>query len=911
MPSHVRATWKRYGVALLVTALAEVARVLYSAYLPGAAVPVGTFYLAVVVSAIYGGLGPGMVSLLLALGSGWVTPFLPDTEPAGQRVAALASFAVVAATVLALTHWLDDARRRAQRALDDARGARQQFEDVLERVSDAFITLDRDFRITYVNSEAARINNKPAEAMRGRTHWEEWPASVGSRVEVVYREAMERRTAAHFEHLYSEPPTHHVWLEIDVYPAADGGLAIFYRDITARKVAEQQLEDALRRNTEHAQELQTLLDVAPVGIAIAHDPECRVITTSPHMAAMLGTSPGANVSMSRLDRQPQPYRVFSPDGHEISPDDLPMQLSARTAGVVTDYEYDIVFDDGRRRRWLVNAAPLLHVDGSVRGVIAAHVDISARRKSEDALRRAFERLAAHVDNSPLGVVEWDAEFRVERWSPGAERILGWTAEETVGKRIDEFPMVFQDDWNDVSALMRDMQASRKPRNMNRNRNLRRDGEVITCEWYNSAIFDASGRLESVLSLVVDVTAREEAERERSRLLAITEAARVEAERANAAKDDFLAMLSHELRAPMQSVLGWVRVFERAALDPALQARAVRTIERNVRRQGQLVNDILDVSRIVTGKLAIEASDMDLSSLVEQTVEELVPEAHEKGLTVETSIAPGLHVWADHERLHQVLLNVVGNAVKFTPAGGRVSVGCAVLGDQATVTVSDTGIGIAPELITEVFHRFRQADTSSTRRHEGLGLGLSIAQHIVEQHGGAITGESAGLGAGAAFTIRLPLGGARTVARPIPSTDGAGPSLCGVTVLIVDDHPDTLEFLQFVVVGHGARAWCAASAEQALELFRSHRPDVLISDLSMPGRDGFDLLADIRAQGGAEVRAIALTGLADATSRARSLTEGFDAHLAKPVEPEVLVATILDVVRSCRGQTEGDVRRPVA
>jgi CheY-like chemotaxis protein/two-component sensor histidine kinase len=362
---------------------------------------------------------------------------------------------------------------------------------------------------------------------------------------------------------------------------------------------------------------------------------------------------------------------------------------------------------------------------------------------------------------------------------------------------------------------------------------------------------------------------------------------------------------------MQSVLGWVRVFERSALDPALQARAVRTIERNVRRQSQLVNDMLDVSRIVAGKLTIEASEVDLSSLVEQTVEEIAPEVHDKAVTLETNIAPALHVRADHERFHQVLLNVLGNAVKFTPSGGRICVSCRGTALDATVTVSDTGVGIDPELIPEIFDRFRQGDTSSTRRHEGLGLGLSIAKHIVEQHGGTITAESAGAGAGSTFTIRVPL--ASQTGRAL--TAGAAASvqldLSGVDVLIVDDHPDTLELLQFVVEASGARTWCAASVGQALALFETQRPSVVISDLSMPDQDGFDLLTRIRALGGPRVPAVALTGLADAGTRARVLAGGFDAHLAKPVEPQALVATIRELLQIDHVAAVADAQPPAA
>ena len=794
------ATWRRYGVAVLATTISTVVRAVYAWYFPDVPLQFAVFYPALAVAAIYGGIGPGLLSLTLSLAAGWflLTPGVHGGS--AYLLVTLLTFTTVGGMVIALTASLAAAQRRSEAALGEARAARRQHEDVLRR-----------------------------------------------------------------------------------------------------------LEAAHRQAAERAQELQTLFDVAPVGISLAHDPACEVVTSSPGLAVMLGTSPDSNVSMSQPGADALPFQLLSSDGQVIAARDLPMQMAARTRQVVTNYEYDVAFADGQRRRWLTNAAPLFNVDGTVRGVVAVTIDISARREMEEALRLALDRLDAHFDNSPLGAVEWDADFRVTHWSHGAERILGWTAAEAVGKGIDSVPIVHPDDWDEVVTLIRDMQATRRPRNMNRNRNVRKDGTVIVCDWYNSAIFDKAGRLVSVLSLVLDVTERQRAEQERAALLAAAQAAREQAERANAAKDDFLAMLSHELRAPMQSVLGWVRVFERSLLDPDLQARAVRTIDRNVRQQSQLINDMLDVSRIVAGKLSIERSDLHLSSLVEQTVEELAPELHDKPLRLDVSIAPNLYVVGDHERIHQVLTNVIGNAVKFTPPGGRVGVSCAGASGTAVVEVSDTGVGIDPDLMDQIFDRFRQGDTSSTRRHEGLGLGLTIAKHIVEQHGGTISAVSGGPGAGATFTIRLPLAVPST--RPVQpgAPDASEVDLSGVDVLVVDDHADTLELLAFIIGTAGARTRCAASATQAIALYRARRPHVVISDLSMPDMDGFHMLAALRTIEGPRVPALALTGLADATTQGRALAHGFDGHLAKPVDPRTLLGAIRDLLTARPDPSETPAR----
>jgi CheY-like chemotaxis protein len=356
------------------------------------------------------------------------------------------------------------------------------------------------------------------------------------------------------------------------------------------------------------------------------------------------------------------------------------------------------------------------------------------------------------------------------------------------------------------------------------------------------------------------------------------------------------VLSHELRSPLQSVFGWVQVLRTAPVDTEHFTRALATIERNIRQQSQLINDMLDVSRIVTGKLTFHMHPVRVSEVLGETLDELRPQAQARDITVQLALDESPVVVADRGRLRQVLANVFINAVKFTPPGGTIRIASRTDHEDAVVAIQDTGDGISPDLLPNVFDRFRQADTGSTRHHEGLGLGLAIAHHIVEQHGGTITAHSAGPGQGSTFLIRLPRATTfSTLAEPVAPETAERQLLAGVRVLVVDDHQDTVELLQYVLSLAGAAVRTALSVPDALASMREQQPDVLVSDLSMPGEDGYALLAAVRRDYGDGLPAVALSGLARAEDRRRALAAGFDAHLSKPVEPAALVLALTNAV----------------
>jgi PAS domain S-box-containing protein len=380
-------------------------------------------------------------------------------------------------------------------------------------------------------------------------------------------------------------------------------------------------------------------------------------------------------------------------------------------------------------------------------------------------------------------------------------------------------------------------------------------------------------------------------------------ARAAAEEASRMKDEFLATVSHELRTPLTSMLGWTYMLRSGELDETTRLRAIETIERNVRLQAQIVDDILDVSRIITGKLRMEVQPVELTALIETAINAVRPAALAKEIKIETRLEAGTHpVSGDANRLQQVFWNVFSNAVKFTPREGSVKIHMQRIGSHVEIRVTDTGLGIRKEFLPYVFDRFRQADSSTTRTYGGLGLGLAIVRHLVEMHGGTVQAESPGEGLGATFILTLPLASARAAneageIEQAATGERVSASLEGLHVLIVDDEPDTCEMLKTMLEGNAAKVTTAMSAREALAAIESRGPDILISDIAMPNEDGYDLIRKLRlkeTEQGTHLPAIALTAYAREEDRARSLAQGYQAFLTKPVEPSELVSLVAHV-----------------
>ncbi len=375
----------------------------------------------------------------------------------------------------------------------------------------------------------------------------------------------------------------------------------------------------------------------------------------------------------------------------------------------------------------------------------------------------------------------------------------------------------------------------------------------------------------------------------------------EAREANQIKDEFLMTVSHELRTPLNAILGWVQILRKDILPPEKARQALETIERNARAQNQLIEDILDVSRIITGKLKLEMRPVELSPVVAVALDAVRLTAAAKQITLISHLDDQAGVvQGDINRLQQVLWNLFSNAVKFTPTGGRIEVRTERTGAHVIISVSDTGIGIAPEFLPHIFERFRQVDSTTTRQHSGLGLGLAIVRHLVEMHGGTIDAASPGLGQGAVFTVTLPLQeehGQSLKSTNVPALAVADGSLAGLRVMVVDDELDGRELVKTVIEAQGAEVIALASAREALAVFSHWHPDLLVSDIGMPGEDGYSLIRQVRdldRQQSRRTAAIALTAYARPDDRARAFAAGYQIHLPKPVEPDVLLQAILDL-----------------
>ena len=408
-----------------------------------------------------------------------------------------------------------------------------------------------------------------------------------------------------------------------------------------------------------------------------------------------------------------------------------------------------------------------------------------------------------------------------------------------------------------------------------------------------------GEPQCYVSIKRDITRRKQSEQEVAQLLIRERAARADAEKANRLKDEFLATLSHELRTPLNAVIGWARLLKAGRLDQESSGHAIDVIERNAWAQKQIIEDILDVSRVITGKLRLHLGPVDLVSVVNAALDAVRPALDAKEIRIETDFQQGMKIIAgDVDRLQQIVWNLLSNASKFTPANGVVGVRVRQDDTYAEIVVRDTGPGIAPEFLPHVFERFRQADGSTTRTHGGLGLGLAIVRHLVELHGGLIAAENAGERGGAVFTVKLPIPSLDISRESLPAASTvesiAEVDLRNVRILVVEDELDALDLLTIDLSAHGAHVQGATSAAEALDLLRANEFDLLISDIGMAGTDGYNLIRQVRSQNGeqgANIPAIALTAYARTQDRIRAITAGYNTHVAKPVEIRELVTIV--------------------
>jgi PAS domain S-box-containing protein len=514
-------------------------------------------------------------------------------------------------------------------------------------------------------------------------------------------------------------------------------------------------------------------------------------------------------------------------------------------------------------------------------------------------------LAAIVESADDAIITKTLQGVITSWNRGAERMFGYTASEVIGQSVTI--LIPDDHIDEEPAIIARLRKGERIEHYETVR-LRKDGTFIDISLTVSPIRDANNKVIGASKIARDISQRKQVEKTLLEQSEAYERLYTEAQESSRLKEEFLATVSHELRTPLNAVLGWARILRAGRLKEAEVGKALETIERNARAQAQLIDDLLDVSRIITGKLRMDVRPIDPNGFIEAAIDAVKPAAEARGVRVQKIMDTGVvTVPGDPARLQQVIWNLLTNAIKYTPRGGWVQVRMERVDSHLQIVVADSGQGIPQEFLPYVFDRFRQVDQSTSRHHGGLGLGLALVRHLVELHGGSVAAASPGPDQGSTFTIVLPVvpiyrvdqAGARvhlTTQNLLPSAEYTA-RLDALKILIVDDEPDTQELLKTSLSECGADVTVAASVSEALGTFEVSVPDVVISDIGMPGEDGYDFIRRLRAlpkESGGKVPAIALTAYARVEDRLRALRAGFQMHVPKPVELAELVTVVASV-----------------
>ncbi|MEA5452665.1 PAS domain S-box protein [Leptolyngbya sp. CCNP1308] len=769
---------------------------------------------------------------------------------------------------------LGERRERALRA--EAQAVSENLENVLTSISDEFMMLDSNWCFTYVNDRAVTALQKPRQDLLGQSIWAVFPEAIATPFYEQLHRAVEAQTVTSFE-LFSAVEGR--WLENRVYPF-ENGVSLLRSDISDRK----NLEQALQTSQE---QLNSLLNTAPASIA-----RCRFFADRTYILdyRSVGCEALTGYSLAELTPKIWTARTFTEDW-----------------AANADRMFDAVFE----QRPITVEYRFRHQDGSIRWiadsltsrrdeaqdcwtVTLVGIDITARRQAEDALRESEERYRVLAEAMPQMV--WMADRTgVQYWNQRWYEYTGISKNAAAG--IGGTKIVHPDE--QVRTLELWQQAIEQGTGFEIEQRIRRHDGVY--RWFINRglpVQDSRGEVTRWVGTITDVDDQKQLETQRFRLLEQERVAREAAETANRIKDEFLAVLSHELRSPLNPILGWARLLRTGQLNEAKVEYALETIERNAKLQAQLIDDLLDVSRILRGKLVLNSLPISLTMIIQEALETVSAIGEAKGVQLDTELdrSPS-KVLGDPNRLKQVVWNLLSNAVKFTPQGGHVTVRLDYGDSWAQIQVSDTGKGIAPEFLPHVFDRFRQADSTTTRDFGGLGLGLAIAHQIVDLHHGTIQAASPGENQGATFTVRFPV---MVDAVDMPAETGP-PVVMGnlqnIHVLIVEDDADSRDLITTTLQQLGAQVTALPSAAAAITALSQMKPDILISDIGMPGMDGYMLMQQIRAVTRTQqIPAIALTSYTSEIDQQKVLAAGFQKHLPKPMESAQLVEAIATLVQ---------------
>jgi two-component system, chemotaxis family, CheB/CheR fusion protein len=567
-----------------------------------------------------------------------------------------------------------------------------------------------------------------------------------------------------------------------------------------------------------------------------------------------------------------------------------------------DFEVTREFQTIGKRTMLLNARRLENSEGDPKHILLGIEDVTERKEAE----MAISRLAAVVESSEDAIIAIDLDGVIASWNQGAERLYGYTAQEAVGRPITM--LIPPDRSGEEESFPERLRRGESIESFETVRR-RKDGSAVNVSLTVSPVKNDQGELIGTSKIARDITERKRAEEEIRAALEQEAAARAEAELANRLKDEFLATVSHELRSPLNSILGWARMLSGKRLDEEKSARAIKVIQNSANAQNQLIGDLLDVSRIITGKSRLEMRVVELPPIIEAAMDVVRPAADAKKIRLISALDPTGPVSGDSDRLQQVVWNLLSNAVKFTTVGGEITIRLERAGADAKLIVSDTGEGIDAGFLPFVFDRFRQFEGRPARVHGGLGLGLAIVRHLVELHGGTVSAASSGRGQGATFTVTLPLatryGESSKIAGGHLAGDGESPQshapspdhLHDLRVLVVDDEADARNLLGLMLTSYEAEVRECASAAEALQMLDEWLPDVLVADIGMPIEDGYELMRKVRARGpecGGLVPALALTAYARVEDARRALEAGYQAHVPKPVAPDELATVVANL-----------------
>ncbi len=770
----------------------------------------------------------------------------------------------------------------------------------LDRVHDGFFVLDNHCRFTTLNRKAAELAPRRPEALLGKQIWTAFPGTVGSVVWHEFRRAMDEGVPVCFP--YYSPCLDRCY-EVNAYPS-EGGLTVFFHDVTDERSA-CEAREALERGIAFRAEVAAVLTNvdAPLDTVLQGCAEAVVRHTDAAFARIWLLNESENMlvlhaSAGMYTHLDGPYSRIPVGSLEVG-----RIAASRRPHLTNTVQVDSFIDDkewARREKIISFAGHPLMLGNELIGVMAIFArhqlsksllnDFSSvataitegieRKRTEKALRDSEETLRLAAEVTELGTWDWDLTADVLTLNTRTRIIFGLPPQG--GPGFERFiSMIHPDDRERVrEAIARAL----NPESLG---DYDIEYRVIihgTLKWVKEkGLVTFKGQHPNRVPIRFIGT-----------VIDITEAKKTEEDlrEANRAKDEFLAVLSHELRTPLTAIYGWATLLRGGKLNNEKAVRAYEVIERNVKAQLQLVDDLLNVSRIILGKVKIVPKWLEPTSVVDAAVESIRPAAAAKGISVYVQgNGPDL-IFGDPDRLQQVIYNLLTNALKFTNSGGEIRVEFGRVEDQYDISVRDTGEGISPDFLPFVFDRFRQADASITRKHGGLGLGLNIVRTIVEMHGGTVTAHSGGKGKGTTMTIRLPLPAQQEVENLQPGSKTE--FLNGVTVMVVDDEEDTRYMVGEAVQLYGASVILASSAAEALNELHRRKPDVLISDVGMPDMDGYQLIRTIRSELSPDfqnIPAVALSAFASADDKEKALQAGYRAHIAKPVAVQDLVSVV--------------------